>query len=434
MLPLLLGVLVALLPAVAAAQDCGPASFIDAYKEGDAAAARGDAAAATARLRPLAEQGLGPAQLRLGQVLSGAAGSDVAEAHRWIALAADVGTPGAKDALAKLEPRVGAAQREQAKPAGWKPTLGACLSADPRTKLPDGRAGYDVKVLVNQVFAVGQAAQPDPARAEWFRRSLESVRTASPRHLIYLKMLAGVGFAKTGPLVVVDTRDNLPVVVVNDALATTSPIDGKTLTGAATYAVHKLLVPVTVAAETQSHRGRTIRFPASEEGRKFLAVMKQAIDMAETLPPDLAKQARAVLDIRYEPREPYDKRGGAIAPGDIARDPATKQVYLAYAENFDLRGASRIVINLTSAGIRSRRALEYQEAARQLEEARKRNATAEAAKAEQRMTEIKNMETGADKRGFCELLDVAIKTMEALKLDAAEINREYKVRFSRGCA
>jgi hypothetical protein len=161
--------------------------------------------------------------------------------------------------------------------------------------------------------------------------------------------------------------------------------------------------------------------------------MKQALDLAEGLPPDLAKQARAVTDIRYEPREPYDKRGGALAPGDLARDDKGQR-YLAYAEVFEQRGPSRIVMNLTSAAIRSRRADEYQEARRQLDDARGRNATAEVAKAEQRMTEIKNLETGVDKRGFCELIDNSIKTMEALKLDPIEINREYKVRFSRGCS
>ena len=37
-------------------------------------------------------------------------------------------------------------------------------------------------------------------------------------------------------------------------------------------------------------------------------------------------------------------------------------------------------------------------------------------------------------QGDCELEDYEIKTMEALKLDAAEINRKYKVRTRRSRA
>ena len=420
-----------LVPLAAMAQACGPNTFLDAFRQADAAYARKDVAAATAALRPLAEQGLGPAQLRLGQALS-ESGGNPDEAYLWIALAADVGTPGAKDALAKLEPKVDAAARAQAKPAGWQPKLGPCLSVDPRQK--DGGA-YASKLLINNVFTKAGSGEAPPQLSRWLTDSLEYVRTKSPRHLVYLKSLAGIGFRDRGPLVVVDARDGLPILVFNEELALAP--DGKSarsLTDAAVYAVHKHLIPAVVTFETQTYKGRTIRFPATDEGRKFVAVMKQAIDMAEGLPLDLAKEARAVADIRYEPREPYDKRGGALAPGDIARDPATKQRYMAYAEIFELRGPSMIVLNLTSAGIRARRADEYYQAQLQLEEARKRNATADVEKAERRMTEIKNIETGVDKRGFCELLDNGIKTMEALKLDPIDINREYKKRFSRGCA
>src|SRR5437763_15968921 len=107
---------VLLVTPAAMAQECGPKTFLDAFRQADAAYARKAVAAATAQFRPLAEQGLGPAQLRLGQILSDGSGGNPAEAYLWIALAADVGTPGAKDALAKLEPKVDAAARAQAKP------------------------------------------------------------------------------------------------------------------------------------------------------------------------------------------------------------------------------------------------------------------------------------------------------------------------------
>ena len=422
----------------AAAQDCPPNGFIDAYRQAEAAYARKDFAAAVAQFRPLAEQGLGPAQLRLGQLTAAGEGApaDPVAAYRWTALAADVDTPGAKAALAALDPRLSAAQRAQAKPNGWKPTLGACLAVDPRTKRSDGTPGYDARLLVNHVFRPEAPSVAQPQRRDWLVHALEGVRTKSPRYLIYLKSLYGLRFVDgTSPLIVIDTRDNLPELVINEQTAMDSMDDGgKVLIGAAVYAIHKQLMPIVVAVETQSYKGRTIRFPATDDGRRFAAVMKQAIDMAESLPPALAKEARAVLDIRYEPREPYDKRGGALAPGDIFRDPATKELYLGYAENFDQRGPAHIVLNLTSADIRRRRRIDYEEAEHQLEAARERNATADAAKAEQRMTEIKNLNTGVDKRGFCEFLNNGIQVMEALKLDPIEINAAYKTRFDRGCS
>jgi len=432
-----LTLLLAFVPA-AWAQECPPNGFIDAYRQAEAADARKDFAAAVAQFRPLAEQGLGPAQLRLGQLMAAGEGvpADPVAGYRWTALAADVDTPGAKAALAALEPRLSAPQRAQVKPRGWKPTLGPCLAVDPRIKRSDGTPGYDAQRLVNRVLRPRLASVAQPARRDWLVHALEGVRTKSPRYLIYLKSLYGVRFVDgTAPLIVVDVRENLPLLVINEEIATTSMEDGgNVLIGAAVYAVHKLLMPPVIAFETQSYKGRTIRFPATDDGRRFLAVMKQAIDMAENLPPALAKEARAVLDIRYEPREPYDKRGGAMAPGDIFRDPATKEIYLGYAENFDQRGPAHIVLNLTSADIRRRRRIEYEEAEQQLEAARERNATAEAAKAEQRMTEIKNLNTGVDKRGFCEFLNNGIQVMEALKFDPIEINAAYKVRFDRGCS
>src|ERR1700733_876931 len=98
----------------AAAESCAPGAVIESYRQGEAAFARKDFTAATAQFRPLAEQGLGPAQLRLGEILGADGSGDPVEALRWIALAADIGTPGAKDQLDRLGPRLAPPQREQA--------------------------------------------------------------------------------------------------------------------------------------------------------------------------------------------------------------------------------------------------------------------------------------------------------------------------------
>jgi hypothetical protein len=394
-------VVAASLPLAAGAQDCGPRTFLDGYRQAEAAYARQDFAATTAALRPLAEQGLGPAQLRLGQALD-AAGGTPAEAYRWVALAADVGTPGAKDALATLEPRVDAAARAQAKPAGWQPKLGPCLSVDPH-----GAGGYAPKVLVNGVFTRAEAKPSSPEIVKWLTDSLEYVRTKSPRHLVYLKSLAGIAFIDRGPFIMVDTREGLPLVVINRELATTAGTNGgKELIGAAVYAVHKQLLPPTVPVETVTYKGRTLRAPATEDGKLFFTTMKQAIDMAETLPPDLATLARAQTDLRYEPHEPYDKRGSSTNLGSSTQDPSGKR-YESYSDMFKTLGPSRLVINLVDSGVLLRR-------------------SDPAAKGRSKQFNV-------HERGDCELEDYEIKTMQALKLEDAEINRKVKMRTRRNC-
>lgn len=403
--------------ATASAQTC---NVIDDYRQAEAAYGHKNFASALAGFRALAEQGLGPAQLRLGQMLVAGEGAaaDKAEAGRWIALAAEVGTPGAKDALASL----GAAA---AKPVGWQPKLGPCVA--------------DTAALVNHVIKADSAAGPETDRLTWLARALDSVRKKSPSHLIYLKALYGVSFAGRGPLVIVDARENLPLIVVNETIATTSTSDGgKDLIGAAVFAVHKQLVPTVTPLEVQNYKGRTIRFQSNEDGRDFLIAIKAAIDMAEGLPSELAKLATQLTDLRYVPREPYDKRGGAAALGTYRHDPATGRPYMDYASMYRLQGPSRLVINLVDGGVRLRHEGDWVEAKRQLEEARKRNASGDIARAEKKVKEAVRWRGDDDfdlhEQGNCELEDYELKTMEALKLDPIEINRRYKLRTRRNCA
>ena len=406
---LLLGLVIALGSVGAAiAQDCKPGAILDAYRKADAAAARKDLAAAGAGFRALAEQGLGPAQLRLGEILSSGAKPDPVEAYRWIALAADAGATGAKEALDALKPHLSAQQIAQAKidPATWQPAQPwPCLAVDPRVKRPDGSIAYDLDRVVNHVFT-GKTATGAPARREqWLARTLESVRRGSPRYLIYFKALNGIAFVGgPGPFVVVEHRDNLPVLVINESYADAVSVEHlQELVSAAIYAVGAELAPQVIPADVVAYKGFTIRSTTTEGGQRFVVFMKAAIDMVAQLPPELAALARTTTDLRYEPNKPYDKRGGAIALGMFARDPKTGAGYMSYQENFSMRGPGQIVMSLVDGGVFQRRAAG----------ARK---------------------PGNDQRGDCEIEDYEIKTMEALKYDPVEINRAYNARITRGCS
>jgi hypothetical protein len=441
--PILLAAAAAALlaPALAAAQspNSSPAAtcaIIADYRAAEAAYGRKDFGAAAAQFRPLAEQGLGPAQTRLGQMAAAGQGgpADPVEAYRWLALAAAVNAPGAKEALAGL--KVTPEQRAQAKvdPAKWQPAkLGPCLDGDPRIKRPDGATGYNFERVINHVLKAPSATGSEKRRLDWLMGNLEKVRLASPRHLIYFKALHGIAFAGNGPFVVIESRDNLPMLVVNETYTdTVSDSQLKDLTSAALVAVHRALVPVTVASATETYKGRTIRYTPTDQGRKFLATMKQAIDMADQLPPDLAKLAHALTDLRFEPREAYDKRGGAVSLGSYSHDAATGRGYMSYSEMFETMGPSRLAINLVDSGIYVRRDAERAETQRQLDDAKKRNNAGDVAKAEARVAEVKKKHDGV--KGDCELEDVEIKTMEALKFDQNTITKAYRQRERRGCS
>jgi hypothetical protein len=428
---------VVLVPALAAAQSQSPTCAIIAdYRAADAAYGRKDFAAAATQFRPLAEQGLGPAQTRLGQMAAAGQGgpADPVEAYRWLVLANDVKAPGAKEALAAL--KVTPEQRAQAKvdPATWQPAkLGPCLDGDPRIKRPNGSTGYNFERVINHVLKAPSASGPEKQRLDWLMRNLESIRQASPRYLIYYKALYGIAFTGNGPFVVIQSRDNLPMLVVNETYTdTVTEARLKDLTSAAFAAVHGALVPATVAGASESYKGRTIRYAATDDGRKFLAMIKQAIDMAEQLPPDLARLARVSTDLRYEPRGAYDSRGGAMSVGETRPDPATGHGYISYSQMFANSSPAGLVINMVGGGVLVRRVNERAEAQHQLDEARKRNTAGDIAKAEQKVAEVQKKHDGL--KGDCELEDVEIKTMEALKFDQNQITAAYRRRDRRGCS
>jgi hypothetical protein len=433
----------AALAASAAAQNC---DFIADYRRAEAAYARKDFAAAAAEFRRLAEQGLGPAQLRLGQLLADGQGvpADPIGAYRWLVLAADIAAPGAQEALAAFAPRLSAAQRERANiaPATWQPAkLGACLSGDPNIKRPNGTAGYDFKLVVNRLVETPSATGPPERRRNWLAHNLEVVRTNSPRYLIYFKSLYGIRFVGgTAPFVTTTTLDDHPAIDLNETYADVITAERLTqLIGAAAVAVHTSLSFHPVATATASYQGRTIRYPASDGGRRFLVVVKQAIDMVDRLPPDLAALARSAADLRYEPRRAFDDRGGAITLGEYRHDGATGQGYMSYSNMFETQGSAHVAVSLVDGGIYLRRDGALAAAKRQLADARKRGAATDIAAAEQRVNKLEAVHrraSGLDpaERGDCELEDYEIKTMEALKLDPIEINRKYKRRFRLGCS
>jgi hypothetical protein len=239
-------------------------------------------------------------------------------------------------------------------------------------------------------------------REQWLARALGPVRTTSPRHLIYLKALYGVGFVGgDAPFMVVDQRESLPFVVVNEGdLDTMGPDGPKRLLAAAVYGVNVALVPPTIVPDLQTYKGFTIHTSTTEDGKRFFVEMKSAIDMIGQLPPDLAALARAVTDLRYEPRQPFDPRGGAVTLMLFTRDAKTGKGYLSFAENYDARGPGRMVDALVGGGVLARRPASYKP---------------------------------DPVRGDCEVDRYELKTQEALGVSVREKDRAYKRLAQRGC-
>jgi hypothetical protein len=378
----------------AAAESCDPAAIVDAYRQGEAAYQAQDFAAAAAQFRPLAEQGLGPAQLRLGEIVQAGDKPDLTQAYHWIALAADAHAPGAAAALANVRQRIGPAQiaTDGFTATLWRPNpIWACLAADPHVTRPDGTQDYDFDRVINH----GPTATPTtaPAHRDWLAASLETIRTKSPRYRIYLKALNGMGFTNgAGPFAMPTERDKLPFVTVNEsAMGKISAKDPAQLLTAVITAVHTALVPeasveaTTRTSITETYKGYTIRTADGAIGQDFLRFAKFAVDMTDQLPPDLLKLARAVTEMRYEPQ----LAGGPETFGIFMRDPKTRQAYLSFVDR-GRRGAANMVVSLVVGGVYLRR-----------------GGTGPG--------------TADAQRGDCEMEAIKIKTVQALGLGAAAI-------------
>jgi hypothetical protein len=348
----------------AAAESCDPAAIVAAYRQAEAAYQAKDFAAAAAQFRPLAEQGLGPAQKRLGEILQTGDKPDLLQAYHWIALAADVHAPGAAAALFKVRERIGPAQigMDSFTTTLWRPgPVWACLAADPHVTRPDGTHDYDFDRVINH----GPVPVPTTVQAhrDWLAASLETIRIKSPRYLIYLRALAGIGFIDgPGPFVVPSQRDALPFVMVNQSyMGRVSAKEPAQLLTAVTSSVHAVLVPQafidarTRTQVTETYKGYTIRTFSDEDGQSFLRFAKLAIDLTDRLPPDLLKLARAMTDIRYEPHVPGDGRAVARTFGTFVRDPKTGQGYVSFGDNQLQRGPAWMVVVLAGGGAYLRR-------------------------------------------------------------------------------
>jgi hypothetical protein len=91
--------------------------------------------------------------------------------------------------------------------------------------------------------------------------------------------------------------------------------------------------------------------------------------------------------------------------GTYGHDAKTGRGYMGYAENYAVRGQVHFVITMVYAAI-------YQ---------RRDQATGKTS-------------VSTEDKGDCELEEYEIKTMEALKFDAIEINRRYKRRTYHRCS
>jgi hypothetical protein len=376
----------------AAAESCSPAAIVGAYQQAEAAYQAKDLTAAAAQFQPLAEQGLGPAQLRLGEILMAADKPDLMQAYRWIALAADVHAPGAAATLTKLTEKIGPGQvaLEHFTPSTWRPAqVWSCLAGNPGL------------------------APPPPAKAslDWLGTALETIRTKNSRYLIYLKAL-NVGFTNgAGPFVIPSERDKLPFILLNESyLGKVSAKEPGALQNAVITAVHAVLVPQAFVdanvAVTETYKGYTIRTINGHNGEAFLHFAKAAIDMSDQLPPDLLKLARAMTDIRYEP--PMAGGGsssgaGALAFGTFKRDAKSGQGYMSFVSNTRGRGPAWMVVALVDGGVFLRR-----------------GGTGHAG--------------GADAaHGDCEMDAIEIRTMEALKISPFDVGHAKEGSARRGC-
>jgi hypothetical protein len=211
-----------------------------------------------------------------------------------------------------------------------------------------------------------------------------------------------------GPFVTSKTIGDLPFVQVNESfMGKFSAKEPGPLLNAVLLAVHATLMPGTfvnvnaLAHLTETYKGYTIQTFDNPEGRGFLQFAKAAIDVSDRLPPDLLKLARTMTEIRLEPHLSGDTSPGAAAFGTFKRDPKTGQAYESFSDNLRGRSPAWMVVTLVGGGVYLRRG----------DHPRPIDAS----------------------RGDCEMDDIEMRTMTALRIGADDIRRLQTSHARRGC-
>ena len=224
-----LGICWALANHPAQAAGCDTTVYLDQYRDADRQYHQKKFEALRPHLQTLADLGFAPAQSLLGQSFfkGDGGGSDMAQAYRWIGLAAQANFPDAQKQIPVVSKAISATEEFRGKSwlGMWRANLDDCLSDWPK--------GSNVKIS-------SEHKGKDPL--VWLGQLADAVRDGQPEGMIYLASLSGIGFVANGPDAGAKTLKTDPQLQINEKLLAQDPTSiATTITAAARKAIYDSL-------------------------------------------------------------------------------------------------------------------------------------------------------------------------------------------------
>lgn len=289
------------------AGECAPDRVVAAYAEAQAAQAQGRAEQAEATWRALAAEGFAPAQRHLGEMLRQRSDSK-AEAYWWLLLALQRGDRLARDPMSALgsEISMGARVSDRRRVEEWVPTSSACTRAF-LDRL--GKGQPSVRAFTASFSVEGNMGRPHDQVTVEAGHYLASLVREQPDLVPYLTALPAIRVENLPTVAAVDhgLDDQCPALVLDGGvLAPGGDRNRPAVTAAIRDAVHRCVDPPPVLKV--EYRGRQLFLRSYDQNDTNLDLLRQALDLAEKLPPDLRALAAVPQRVVVEPLRPGEVR------------------------------------------------------------------------------------------------------------------------------
>lgn len=289
------------------AGECAPDRVVAAYAEAQAAQAQGRTEQAEATWRALATEGFAPAQRRLGEMLRHRSDSK-AEAYWWLLLALQRGDRLARDPMSALgsEISMGARVNDRRRVEEWAPTSSACTRAF-LDRL--GKGQPSVRAFTASFSVEGNMGRPHDQVTVEAGHYLASLVREQPDLVPYLTALPAIRVENLPTVAAVDhgLDEQCPALVLDGGvLAPGGDRNRPAVAAAIRDAVHRCVDPPPVLKV--EYRGRQLFLRSYDQNDTNLDLLRQALDLAEKLPPDLRALAMVPQRVVVEPLRPGEVR------------------------------------------------------------------------------------------------------------------------------
>lgn len=337
-----------LLPVAAMAGDCERNRAIRIYRAAVTAQEQGRQEDAQAAFQPLAVEGFAPAQRRLGEILRQQ--GRLEEAYLQVLLAVKGGDALARTARSRLEEEidVGRSLDIKAKADAWKPTLGPCAT----DMMNRRRAGQHIKP-VEILDGVTFDKNPHLTDQQIFNgvgALVFKLLDTNPQLHPYLTSMGTpyIAMVRSGAAGMdEDSHGEARLILDPGSLDRQNDRVLPAVINALREVVHRRVDPPPVL-EAQ-YKGRSVKVKGYDQPEKALAVIKQGIDMADSLPADLRSLASVPKRLVVDP-SPFGEAKETV--GVLMVKAGEKDGYLRFPVHPGAYSATDVAVSMVTNGYR----------------------------------------------------------------------------------